>query len=481
MDNVIKRRETMPISNFSRRLRRKIIGTRTKVPLLSGRYSQYINFDNAASTPPCKRGYQKSKDFLKWYSNVHRGAGFKSQLATEIYDQVHNLIAQFIGANITENSVILTKNTTESINLLANSLNLSKDDIVLTSLMEHHSNLLPWRQTATVKYINLTKEGRLNLNDLKAKLKKYQDQIKLVAVTAASNVTGYLTPIYKIAKLAHHYGAEILVDGAQLVPHRPVAIKDSSSPSRIDYFVFSAHKMYAPFGTGVLVGPKETFNQRPPAYSGGGTIKAVTQDDVLWADLPAKYEAGTPNIVGAVSLGATIKFFQQLSWEQLVAHENKLLKYTVNQLRKIPEVTLYGEMTRKVTSRQVGVIPFNIKEIPHTLTAAILANEFGIGVRNGCFCAHLYLHQLLGTSPEKIEEFKRRLKNDNHRGKPGMVRVSLGCYNTITEINKLLKAIKIIIQKKKSGANLTKNYHFNPRTGEYVPDKQIDYDDFFRL
>ncbi|GAB6138676.1 aminotransferase class V-fold PLP-dependent enzyme [Halanaerobaculum tunisiense] len=467
---------------FDNWIRHKFIGLNTKVPLITGDYTKYINFDNAASTPAAKEVYTQVKKFLPWYSNVHRGAGFKSQLATEIYEEVHNIVADFIGANKEKNATIFVKNTTEAINKLSFSLNLSQDDVIITTLMEHHSNILPWRDKAQVEYVQLDETGRLNLADLKHKLNKYKSKVKLVTVSGASNVTGYINPIHKIAQLVHDYNSQLLVDAAQLVPHRPVDIKPNNSSEHIDYLAFSAHKMYAPLGTGVLVGPKDTFTQQSPDYSGGGTIKAVTLDDTTWANLPDKEEAGTPNIIGAVALGASIKFLNKIGWSKIIKHETKLLNYTLQELQKIEEVQLYGDMPTGSARKQVGVIPFNIKSLSHALIASILANEGGIGVRNGCFCAHPYLHFLLDLSSKEIKNFKENISQDNYSSShPGLVRISFGCYNTLAEVNRLIKVIKSIIHRQKKGQDLTNPYNFNPTTGEYEPQINFNYQDYFTI
>ncbi|MCK8827452.1 aminotransferase class V-fold PLP-dependent enzyme [Natroniella acetigena] len=456
-------------TNFNQQVRKEIIGINTKVPVSNKRHLQYINFDNAASTPSFKQVFAKIEDFLDWYSNVHRGTGFKSQLSSKIYEETHQVIADFMGVDLAKNTIILVKNTTEAINKLANSLQLTSEDIVITTIMEHHSNLLPWRNKAQVVYTGLTPSGRLDLDDLERKLKKDQKQVKLVAVTGASNVTGIINPIHKIARLAHQYNTKILVDAAQLAPHRPIDIKPDQSPEHIDYLVFSAHKMYAPFGTGVLVGPQETFQEQAPDYSGGGTVKSVTLDDVIWANLPAREEAGTPNIVGAVALQESIKTIQQLGWQNIIKAEKKLIDYTLQQLQKLPQVKLYGLTDTDNLSNQVGVIALNIEPLPHSLVATILAHEAGIGVRSGCFCAHPYVHQLLNLTSAEIKRFKEQIKANKLSYTPGLVRISFGCYNTKKEIDRLITTFQSIIERITINFAFSTQYTLNPTTGEYYP------------
>ncbi|MCK8816250.1 aminotransferase class V-fold PLP-dependent enzyme [Natroniella sulfidigena] len=465
----------MLTTSFKQQVRKEIVGINTKVPVSNNRYLQYINFDNAASTPSFKQVFEKIKDFLVWYSNVDRGTGFKSQISSEIYEKTYQLIANFMGVDLEKNTIILVKNTTEAINKLANSLQLSSEDVVITTLMEHHSNLLPWRSKAQVVYCGLTSSGKLNLDDLERKLKEYQNQVKLVAVTGASNVTGIVNPIHEIARLAHQYNAKILVDAAQLAPHHPIDLKPNHSAEHIDYLAFSAHKMYAPFGTGVLIGPQETFLNQPPDYSGGGTVKSVTLDDVIWANLPDKEEAGTPNIIGAVALQESIKKIEELGWQNIIDTEEELIAYTLKQLKKLPKIKLYGVNELNNLSNQVGVISFNIEPLPHSLVATILAHEAGIGVRSGCFCAHPYVHQLLNLTPTEIKRFKDQIKTDDFSSSPGLVRISFGCYNSKTEIDRFVEVIESIIERITINFAFSTQYTFNPTTGEYIPNTNASF------
>ncbi|MBM7623167.1 aminotransferase class V-fold PLP-dependent enzyme [Sporohalobacter salinus] len=466
---------------FINQIRREIIGVGTKVPVRNGRHFKYINFDNAASTPIFRKVYYKVKEFLNWYSNVHRGSGFKSQLATEVYDKIRKLVANFVGANFEDNRIIFLKNTTEAINKLATTLNLTKDDVVITTPMEHHSNLLPWRDKAEVVYTKLDEDGKLDINDLEKKLVTYESRVELVAVTGASNVTGYLNPIHKIARLAHKYNSQILVDGAQLIPHRPVDMKDNSKAEHIDYLAFSAHKMYAPLGCGVLIGPKSSFAGQKPDYSGGGTIKAVTLDDVIWAESPDKEEAGTPNIIGAVALGASIKMIKKIGWKSLIEQEERLRKYLLKQLQQLEGVKLYGAMIKEIPKKQVGVISFNLESLHHSLVAAILSKEWGIGVRSGCFCAQPYLHRLLDLSKNKVEEYKEKLVRNENIKRPGLVRVSFGCYNTSKEVKRLIKGVQSIIERQENGFDFTTEYEFDSESGEYRPKEEVNLRKYFKL
>lgn len=455
----------------------RIVGLDRKVPLLDGRMVPYVYLDNAASTPPFLEVLETVKEFLPYYSSVHRGTGFKSRISTRAYDQAHKIIARFIGANPETNTVIFGKNATEAINKLSHRLPLAKKCMVLTTWMEHHSNDLPWRDHAEVIHVNITPEGRLDEEDFDRKLARYAHKISLVAVTGASNLTGFLLPIHRLARKAHEAGTRILVDAAQLAPHRRIEMKPDCDPEHLDFVVLSAHKMYAPFGTGALIGPRETFLSCGPDYCGGGTVDMVTEDEVYWSDLPDREEAGSPNVVGAVAMAAAAKVLMKTGFESIDRHEDSLVRYALEKLSEIDGITVHGEIDPERSSERVGVIPFNLDGIPHTLAAAIIGYEGGIGIRNGCFCAHPYILKLLKYTPEQINAGREKILSGDKSEYPGMVRMSFGCYNNTDDIDRLMNILKIISAGKYAG-----NYILDRSTGEYHPDGYSDsFADFFLL
>lgn len=430
--------------------RKLVVGINTKVPLINGNYGQAINFDNAATTPPLTTVVNEVIRFLPLYSSVHRGLGYKSQLSTKLYEDSRSIVSKFVSANPEHNAIIFVKNTTEAINKLSNILyEKYKDYVVLSTDMEHHSNDLPWRKY-NIDYVNVDECGRLSLEDLKEKLELYNGNVKLVTLTGASNITGYKNPIYKAAKLAHKYGAKILVDGAQLVPHSPVDMKPISSEEHIDYLAFSAHKMYAPFGIGVLIGPKEDFRDVPPDYPGGGTVDIVTHDYVKWFDTPHKDESGSPNVVGVVALASAIETLSLLGMNNIEKYENSLTQYALKALSKIPNLKIYCDGTDP--SQRIGTIAFNIDEVNHGIVAKVLSYEGGIAVRNGCFCAQPYVQKLLKMSKKEVEE---RIRTGSHE--PGMVRISFGMYNTKREIDVLISILKKVVSDRKGYIQKYKN------------------------
>ncbi len=419
--------------------RNLVCGVENKVPLPDGRLVPYINFDNAASTPPLKSVLEKINEFAPWYSSVHRGRGYKSQLTTRLYEETRQIIADFVGADLRQKEIIFTTNTTAAINKLAYRLHQpDKEQVVISSRMEHHSNDLPWRDKYQVEYIPLTSSGQLSLSALKYLLEKHRGRVTLVTVTGASNVSGVAPPVHQIARLVHRYKSQIMVDGAQLIPHLPFDLKNEDSPEHIDYLTFSAHKLYAPFGCGVLIGPRQTFKKGAPEYTGGGTVRLVTPEIVQWYQPPHKEEAGSPNVMGVVALRQAIETLMEIGMEEIAAYENMLNNYLLQKLEKIPELILY---TPGYSEKQLAIIPFNIRGINHKKTAEYLAWQKGIAVRSGCFCAQPYVQKLLGVPDEQVQ---KRLKKPT-APHPGMVRISLGLYNTRQEINRLSKVLSDII------------------------------------
>jgi len=410
-------------------MRDRILGLDRKVPLLDGNLVNYINLDNAASTPPFKDVMDAVTRFTPYYSSVHRGSGFKSRLSTVAYDEAHEIIGRFVGADLNTNTVIFGKNATEAINKLSYRLGLTPDSVVITTQLEHHSNDLPWRQQAQVIHVNSTPDGRLDEDDFDLQLKKYADKVAIVAVTGAANVTGFFLPIHRLARKAHEAGTKILVDAAQLAPHRCVDMKPDDDPEHLDFVVLAAHKMYAPFGTGALIGPKEFFLQSGPEYSGGGTVEVVTLDEVYWAGLPDREEAGSPNVIGAVAMATAAKVLVEVGLDNIACHERELIAYSLERLKSIKGIQIYGATDPSHADEKVGVIPFNIDRISHYLVAAILGYEGGIGVRSGCFCAHPYVVHLLDLEAEAEAAWRQQILDGDRSNMPGMVRISFGCYN----------------------------------------------------
>ena len=423
--------------------RNLVVGVNTEVPISNGTYVPYVNFDNAATTPPFVSVLSEINNFAPWYSSIHRGLGYKSQVSSNAYENSRETVLNFVHADLKQDTVIYVKNTTEGINKLSFRLcsNESKC-VILSTDMEHHSNDLPWRGKYNVDYIQLDNHGRLSIESLEEKLINYNGCVKLVTVSGASNVTGFINPIHQVAKLAHKYNAKILVDGAQLVPHVSIDMKPVSSPEHIDFLVFSAHKMYAPFGVGVLIAPKDIFKDGAPDYKGGGTVEIVTHEYVIWNDPPGKEEAGTPNVMGVVALASAIKTLSAIGMHNIDIYERSLSRYATLGLMTVKDIELYGDPLD--FRDRVGIVPFNIKGMHHNIVSEVLSCEAGIAVRSGCFCAQPYTQKLLNISDEQVEDYI----NEPKENRPGMVRLSFSLYNNKSEIDYLINILDKLVKDK---------------------------------
>ena len=441
-----------------------VAGLGTTVPTAQGERT-YINLDNAATTPPFQSVMQAVNDFASWYSSAHRGNGFKSRLSTNAYEQAHEIVRDFVGGNAAEHVAIFGKNTTEMINKLSYRLPLRKTDMVLISHLEHHSNDLPWRKRATVKRIGTLPDGTINREDFLRLLNRYGKQIKLVAISGASNVTGHLPDVHWFARQAHVAGAQIFVDCAQLAAHRPIDMRRLDDPEHLDYVAFSGHKMYAPLGCGALVGRRDTFAFGVPEYVGGGVIRSVTTHHVDYALPPDSEEAGSPNSIGAVALAVAIKTLQTIGLERIADHEAALMAHALPRLQALPGIQLYGASDPQAAGSRLGVIPFTLQNMPAHLVSACLGFEWGIGVRSGCFCAQPYVMSLLGLNPNVT---RGRILHNRRDLVDGLVRISFGLYNTPGEVDALVEALAATAE------GCHDQYIVDRRTGCYVPTDHHD-------
>ena len=452
-----------------------VVGLKTMVPVVGGGERRYVNLDNAASTPALQPILDAVNRFLPWYSNVHRGTGFKSKLSSWAFEKARERIVEFVGADSLHQVVLFSRNTTEAVNHLAHRFPMKKNGVVITTVMEHHSNELPWRKVAKVVHVGVLDNGRIDEEDFQRKLHEYKGKVRLVAVTGASNVTGYINPVHTYARWAHAAGAKIFVDAAQLAPHRPIDLKRHTDSDHLDYLAFSAHKMYAPFGLGVLVGERKIFEQGDPDMVGGGTVDIVSLEEAYWTDLPEKEEAGTPDIVGAVALGAAIRLLEDIGWEAIIEHEAELTTRALEKLGAIPGVQLYGDTNPATAYDRLGVISFGIRDLPHALVAAILSYEWAIGTRNGCFCAHPYVKCLMHVSDKEARDMEVRILNRDRSVLPGTVRASFGIYNTIQDVDILCEAVGAIAH-----GEYRKDYQLNVERGEYYrADMREDFRTYF--
>jgi len=384
-----------------------------------------IYLDNAATSQKPKQVIEAVKEYYEKYNaNVHRGLHTLSQEASEAYEKAHEVIAKFINAYSWE-EIVFTSNSTDSLNIIAYSWglkNIRKGDEIIITVMEHHSNMLPWRIVARltgakVKYIDITDDGLLRYDQLEEAV---SEKTRVIAVTLMSNVLGTINDVRRIAKLAHSVGAIIVVDGAQGVPHLPVNVKELE----IDFLAFSGHKMLGPTGIGVLWGRKDLLEEMEPMKVGGGTIKDVTLESVEWHDLPWRFEPGTPNIAGGIGLAIAAEYLMRLGMENVREHEKELTAYTLKRLEELgDDIEYYGPRDPK---QKGGVIAFNVKGLHHHIVGKSL-DMFGIAVRSGMHCAHP-LHYRLGIK--------------------GTVRASYYIYNVKEDVDALIDALKTIVKLK---------------------------------
>ena len=428
----------------------RVLGDDTEVECVDGRMRRYANLDYAASTPVMTDVWNAVEAFMPWYSSVHRGSGYKSQFATAEYEGARDVVARFVGARPGD-GVVFVRNTTEAINVL--SASLPAGTRVLSSPAEHHANMLPWRRH-DVRLLPFTRSADELLDATERALRA--ERIDLLAVTGASNVTGEVWPVAELAALAHRHGAELFVDAAQLAPHRAIDMARAG----IDHLALSGHKLYAPFGAGALVG---RLRDGEPLLAGGGAIKLVTVDDVIWAPAPDRYEAGSPNTVGVVALAAACRRLMALGMDAVAAHERSLSVRLWAGLATVPGLEQLTLWPRGTVDR-VGVATFTLLGFRDPLLAAILSAEHAIGVRHGCFCAHPLMTHLLDVPLAQSQRLHAELRAGRSPQLPGAVRASIGLGTTTEDIDRLTGALREIATR---GPRST--YVHVPEHDEYRP------------
>ena len=433
-----------------------LVGDDITVPCVDGVSRRYVNLDAAASTSAFPAVASRVSEFLPWYSSVHRGAGYKSRTATNAYEHARAAMLRFAGRSAaSDDIVIICRNTTEAINHLAYRLRLASDDVVLTTVVEHHANLLPWARVADRRFVECSRDGTFDLDDVVAGLDA-TPRPKLLAITGASNVTGWMPPIDEIARAAHERGVPVFLDAAQLAPHRPL-------PATVDFVAWSGHKMYAPFGGGALVGPRGAFVDGDPYLAGGGAVDLVDLDEVVWTDPPEREEAGSPNVMGAVALHAAIDEFERIGWESIEQHDRELGHLLRSRLAAVAGVTLLGP---DLATETLPVATFTVHGMHHALVAARLSAEHGVGVRHGCFCAHPYLLRLLDLSAAEAREYRDAVLRHDRREMPGAVRASAGLSTSPADIDRLIDAVTALA----SGAPPVAAYEQDANTGDFWPE-----------
>ncbi|MEU1669205.1 aminotransferase class V-fold PLP-dependent enzyme [Streptomyces sparsogenes] len=450
-----------------------VLGRDVLVPLVTGGEVTYAALDYAASAPALQRVWDDVAAYAPYYGSVHRGAGYLSQLSTDLFENSRKDVAAFLGCR-PDDQVVFTRSTTDSLNLLA--AVLPRGTRVFVFETEHHASLLPWQQRegVEVSFLSAPRSPREAVETLDRALAAWRAEgpaeggasgLALVCVTGASNVTGELWPVRELTEVAHAHGARIVLDAAQLAPHHPVDI----AASDVDWVAFSGHKLYAPFGAGVLAGRADWLREARPYLAGGGASRKVAvrvRDgvggvDVEWHTTEARHEAGSPNVIGAYAIASACKALTEAGFEGLVARERELIAKVREGLAEVPEVrvlSLFGD-----DAPRVGVISFVVEGWNSSHFAAALSAEYGIGVRDGLFCAHPLVRTLLGGEPGDPGECGAPEAAPGERSL-NAIRVSFGAGTPDEHVERFIGAVKELVR---DGAK----WSYRTEDGRCVPDR----------
>ncbi len=435
------------------------IGTDLRVPVADGRWRRYADLDQAATTPAFRSVRSTADRFLEWAGSAHRGTGFKSRLSTEAYEDARRIVAGFVGADDDARTVVFTRSATESLNIVAGVVDPGPDDVVAVSVLEHHANLLPWQRRCRIAWIEVDDTGRVRLDHLGEVLRRHAGRVRVVALSAASNVTGVITPIHAAAELAHAHGALISVDAAQLVAHRPLWMGAPTAADRLDFVSFSGHKMHAPYGAGVLVAPTGLLDRAAPHLIGGGAVRRVTRTSAALVEGPARHEAGSPNLVGAVAIAVAARGLQGIGWTVIHDHEARLAHRLRAGIEGIEGARLLGPSAEPADDLG-GVVSLVVEGLAPDAVTSALGAEWAVGARDGAFCAHPYLDSLLGSTRggDVVTPV------DPGCGVPGAVRLSLSAASREDDVDRALDGLAAIARR-----DLGLRYAVAPRSGRVEP------------
>ncbi|MGY3201180.1 aminotransferase class V-fold PLP-dependent enzyme [Streptomyces sp. TE5632] len=436
-----------------------VLGRDVAVPLVTGGEIGHAALDYAASAPALQRVWDDVAAYAPYYGSVHRGAGHLSQLSTELFENARRTVAEFLGCRDGD-QVVFTRSTTDSLNLLAAAL--PEDCQVFVFETEHHASLLPWRGGSRVTLLDAPDSPEQAVRSLEhALVDREPHGPALVCVTGASNVTGELWPVRELAAAAHAHGARIVLDAAQLAPHRAVSVRDLD----VDWVAFSGHKLYAPFGSGVLAGRADWLRRAEPYLAGGGASRTVTRRadgslDVRWHEGAARHEAGSPNVIGAHAIASACEALGEAGFDALAAREERLIRTVRDGLADVPEVrflSLFGD-----DAPRVGVLSFVVDGWSSSHFAAALSAEYGIGVRDGLFCAHPLLRALLGGDPRTPGECGAPEAASGERPLDA-IRVSFGAGTPDEHVERFVRAVRELVR---DGAR----WSYRTVDGRCVPD-----------
>ncbi len=436
-----------------KKLAHEVIGLEVTYPLATGERTRRIYLDSTATTLRLKVVQEVLDRFQPYYSNTHSVLHFGAKLSTHEYEWAHQMVLDFLQADpAIYTSFFVGSGATGGLNRVARTLRAKRPerDVVITSIMEHHSNDLPHRKHfREVVHVPAKMAahalGCIDLQRLERALQQHGERVNYVAITGVSNVTGIINPIQEVAKLAHRYGTLIVVDAAQMAAHVPIHM----SRDDLDILAFSGHKIYAPGSPGVVVARREIFGGIEPDEVGGGMVETVYLNRyTVSPHFPHREEAGTPNIIGAIGLAAALYALQKVGMDSLAAEENELIAYALERLADVPQILIYGE-TDTIQCQRAGAVSFNLKGLHHAFTAAVLNDYFNISVRNECFCAHPYVREMvtqsLAETAGDLSDNELQQLAELHKG---MVRASFGLYNTKQDVDALAAALHDITSRR---------------------------------
>ncbi|MEJ2419273.1 MAG: aminotransferase class V-fold PLP-dependent enzyme [Exilibacterium sp.] len=427
------------------RMRTGFYGADTCYRQVNGEQTRRVYLDSAASCLMLKPAYEASLKFLEHYSNTHSDTHNSAIISNKMYEWAHEQVLRFVNADPDEYTCIFVgSGSTAAINRVARILSVRRSDKtgVLISLMEHHS--FAEHIGCLGEGVNL---GSLDLPALESSLVKYDGKINYVAVTAASNVTGVVNPIHDMARIAHAHDALTVVDASQILAHRALSVRGKAADRSedIDVLVFSGHKVYAPGSPGVLVIRRALLESTAPVEFGGGMVDRVFKTEyTVTGKFPDREEAGTPNILGAVTLGMSLDIMSRIGMDVIERHEMKMLRRLFRDMKRIPGITIYGDTDLDRFSR-TATISFNLAGVDHGLLAAILNDYFNLALRNECFCAHPYVREMI---LQQLWDLDPDLSEAEVESKKGMVRASFGLNNDMNDVTRLVNAWSDIAGKK---------------------------------
>jgi selenocysteine lyase/cysteine desulfurase len=428
-----------------------LAGDELRVPCVDGGQRRYLSLDAAAATGALPSVLEAVQAFVPWYASVQGAAGYKSQASAIAYERARLAALTFADRGTAcDDAVVFCCSATEAIRNLAGRLRLGRDDVVITTLAEHHANLLPWSAAASCRYVDCGEDGTFDTGDVVAALSQ-RPRPALLAITGASGITGWMPPLRDIIDAAHRRGVPVLADVAQLAPHHRL-------PADADFLVWSGHKMYAPFGIGVLIGPRRVLagNSRP-----GAVADVLEPEQAMWADAAQLEADGSPDVIGAVAMHAAMDTLADVGWPAISAHERRIAASMRRGLAAIPGVHLLGPGADTET---LPVAAFTVAGVPHALVAARLAAEHAIGVGHSRFGADPYLIRLLGLTREDVSRYRDQARRGDRRAVPGAIRASAGINTTDQDVQQLVAAVARV-----AASDPPVPYHQDPCTGDFFP------------